>query len=204
MTPFPDAKHLASWAALCPGNNESAGKRESGRTRKGNPYLHCALVQAAWAPSHAKDTFFAALFFRLSQRLGGRRAAIAVAHRMLLVIFHIIRDGESYREPGGDYFDKLNPRKTARRLIRRLAALGFDASTLPATPDARSQLLKPGPGRPCKCAERGIPCPHPPRLLNPSTPRKQQQPPTAKDLPLAQTCSKRNRWSIPSIHLRPS
>jgi transposase len=89
MRPFPDARHLASWVALCPGNNESAGKRKHGRTRKGNRYLRRALVQAAWAAARSKGTFLSALFFRMARRLGMKKAAVALAHRMLRIIYYI-------------------------------------------------------------------------------------------------------------------
>jgi transposase len=214
VRPFPDPKHLASWTALCPGNNESAGKRKSGRTSKGNKYLRRALVQAAWAAGHSKNTFLSALFFRIARRHGMKKAAVAVAHRLLTTIFHIIRDGTSYVEKGGDYFDRLNPHRTATKLIARLEALGYDASgiaqrvpvladTLPATE------LKPGRGRPCKCAERGLPCPHSPRLVQrsqhptPQKPPKALNPPQARALPPGQLCRKCNQWGIPCFHLKP-
>lgn len=117
VSAFPDAKHLASWAALCPGSNESAGRRKSGRTNKGNKYLRRALVQAAWAAGRSKDTFLSALFLRITRRHGMKKAVVAVAHRMLIYVFYIIRDGGSYVEKGGDYFDRRNPERTASRLL---------------------------------------------------------------------------------------
>ena len=115
MTRFADAAHLASWAGLCPGNAESAGKRHSGRTRKGNSYLRRALCQSAWAASRCKEGFLSAVFFRIARRAGLKKAAIALAHRLLLIIYTMLRDGTRYRELGGDYFDRLCPERTAQR-----------------------------------------------------------------------------------------
>lgn len=126
MTPFVDAAHLASWAGLCPGNSESAGKRHSGRTRKGNSYLRRALCQSAWAAARAQDRFLSAVFFRIARRSGLKKAAIAIAHRLLVIIYSMLRDGTEYQELGGDYFDRLQPERTAQRLIQRLDRLGFD------------------------------------------------------------------------------
>jgi len=135
MTRFADAAHLASWAGLCPGNAESAGKRHSGRTRKGNSYLRRALCQSAWAASRKHDSFLSAVFLRVARRSGLKKAAIALAHRLLIIIFSMLRDGTEYQELGGDYFDRMHPERTAQRLIRRLDRLGFDiiANPRPAT-----------------------------------------------------------------------
>src|SRR3954464_8277684 len=92
MSRFPDAAHAASWAGLCPGNCESAGKRQSGRTRKGDRYLRRMLIQNGWAVSHKKDCFLTALFLRVASRRGVKRAALAVAHRVLVIAYYIIRD----------------------------------------------------------------------------------------------------------------
>ena len=198
VSAFPDAKHLASWAALCPGNNESAGKRKSGRTNKGNKYLRRALIQAAWAAGRSKNTFLSALFLRITRRHGMKKAAVAVAHRMLVYIFHIIRDGGSYVEKGGDYFDRRNPERAASRLLARLDALDYDTSGIIRKVHKPEQPaeLRSGRGRPCKCAERGFPCPHPPRLFR-TLPGPKQPPPEG------QLCRKCNRWGIACIHLVP-
>ena len=127
MTQFPSAKHLASWAGLCPGNAESAGKRFSGRTRKGDRYLRRILVQCAWAASHKRDCFLAALFHRLAGRRGVQKATVAVAHRLLTILYLLIQDGGVYRERGGDYFDRLHPERTAKKMIQRLERIGFQA-----------------------------------------------------------------------------
>lgn len=127
MAPFADADadHLASWSGLCPGLQESAGKHFSGRTRKGNRYLRRALCQTAWVISHSKNNYLAALFYRMAARHGVKKAAIAVAHQVLRIVYHIIRDGGSYRELGGDYFDRLHPEHTGNKLVRRLERLGL-------------------------------------------------------------------------------
>jgi hypothetical protein len=208
VSAFPDVKHLASWAALCPGNNESAGKRKSGRTNKGNKYLRRALVQAAWAAGRSKNTFLSALFFRISRRHGMKKACVAVAHRMLTYIYFVIRDGGSYVEKGGDYFDRLHPERTASRLLARLESLDFDTSGIirkaPAQVPQPSGELRPGRGRPCKCAERGLACPHQPRLVNRSpTPRPRKEKPSGRVAPMGQLCRVCNAWGIACIHVRP-
>lgn len=140
MTPFPDADHLVSWAGLCPGLNESGGKRKSGRTRKGNRYLRRALCQAAWAISHSKDNYLSALFYRLAARHGLKKANIAVAHQLLRIAYHILRDGGSYREAGGDYFDRLHPERTKNKLVRRLERLGHRVILEPLDPPRSSNI----------------------------------------------------------------
>jgi transposase len=128
MAQFPTAGHAASWAGLCPGNAESAGKRFSGKTRKGDRYLRRILVQSAWAARNTRDCFLAALFYRIAHRRGLKKAAVAVAHRILKIAWSIIRHGEEYRERGGDHFDRLHPERTARKLLRRLERIGFEVA----------------------------------------------------------------------------
>jgi transposase len=125
MSAFPSHAHLASWAALCPGNDESAGKRRSGRTGKGNVYVRTALVQAAWAASHTKNTYLAAQYHRLARRLGRKKALIAVAHSMLVIIYHMLSRGEAYHELGADYFDRRNSSALQHHLLRKLESLGL-------------------------------------------------------------------------------
>ena len=133
MTQFPTPAHLASWAGLCPGNAESAGKRFSGRTRKGDRYVRRILVQSAWAASRANDCFLAALFFRTAQRRGMKKAAVAVAHRILIIAWHIlVEQGAEYHERGGDHFDRRHPARTARKLTQRLEAIGYQVTLTPA------------------------------------------------------------------------
>ena len=124
LTPFATAPHLASWAGMCPGNNESAGKRRSGRTRKGNQWLRSALVQAAWATTRTKDTYLSAHFRRLSVRRGRKRALIAVSHSLLVIIYHVLTRRTPYQDLGGDYLDKLAPERLTQQLVRRLERLG--------------------------------------------------------------------------------
>lgn len=125
MTRFPSADHLAAWAGVAPGNNESAGKRYSGKTRKGNQHLMTTLIQAANAASRTKNTYLRAQYQRLAGRRGRKRAIVAVAHSILVIAYHLISRNEPYRELGGDYFDKRRPDATANRLIKRLERLGF-------------------------------------------------------------------------------
>jgi len=128
MSRFPSHRHLASWAGLCPGNNESGGKRKSGRTRKGSPWLRSALVEAAWAASHSKRTYLSAQYHRLAARRGGKRAVVAVAHTLLVIVYHLLKGGETYSELGGNYFDERHRWQVERRLVRRLEALGYTVS----------------------------------------------------------------------------
>lgn len=133
MSRFPTAGHLASWCGLCPGNAESAGKRHSGRTSKGNKYIRRALVQAAWAAARItrKRTFFTTFFYRISSRAGMKKAAIAVAHRILSTVYVMLRDGSRYREQGADYFDRVHPERTKNKLTQRLERLGFEVQLTP-------------------------------------------------------------------------
>jgi transposase len=133
MEQFPTAAPLASWAGLCPGNDESAGKRRSGRTTKGNRWLRGMLVQAAWAASHTKDSYLAAQYRRLARRKGRKRALIAVGHTLLVIIYHVLKKGLPSQELGGDYLDRLEPERLTRQLVRRLEQLGHQV-TLNAQP----------------------------------------------------------------------
>ena len=124
MTRFPTATHLASWAGMCPGNHESAGKRKSGKPTKGSRYLRAALVQAAWAASHQKGTYLAAQYKRLVKRRGKKKALVAVGHSILVIAYHVLQTRRSYQDLGGDYFERRNVDKQRKRLIRQLASLG--------------------------------------------------------------------------------
>ena len=106
MRQFPSDAHLASWAGVSPGNHESAGKRLSGKTRKGNPWLRCLLIQAALAAVHQKNSYFAGLYRRIAARRGGKRAAMAVAHRILVICYHLLRDRTTYEERGATFFEE--------------------------------------------------------------------------------------------------
>jgi hypothetical protein len=141
MSRFPDARHLASWAGMCPGNNESGGKRLSGKTRKGSPWLRSALVEAAHAAIHAKDSYLSAQYQRLVVRREGKKATIAVGHTLLVVIYHILSEDEDYEELGGNYFDEWDRQAVQKRLVRRLEKLGYEVKLEPTSPAAS---LKPG------------------------------------------------------------
>ena len=131
MGRFADARHLCSWAAICPGNHESAGKRLSGRLRHGNRWLRTALLQAAWAAIRVKGGYFGAQFRRIAKRRGQKRAAIAVAHSILTVIYHVLTRGVYYEDLGADFFDRRRPDQHARYHVRRLAELGFTVTLEP-------------------------------------------------------------------------
>lgn len=132
MDQFPTPGHLASWTGMCPGNNESAGKRHSGRTTKGNRWLRTALVQAAWAASHTKNTYLAAHYKRLAGRRGRKRALVAVGHTLLEIIWHVLKKGTTYVELGPTYLDQLNPERLRRQLVKRLERLGHKVTLDPA------------------------------------------------------------------------
>ena len=133
---FPRADHLGSWAGVAPGNNESAGKRRSGKTRKGNPWLRRALVEAAHAAGRTKNTYLGAQYRRLVARKGKKRAAVAVAHSILTIVYHVLTDRQPYADLGGDYFDRRDQQAVQRRLVHRLEALGYTVSLQPKEPAA--------------------------------------------------------------------
>jgi transposase len=132
MSVFPTARHLASWAGRCPGNDQSAGKRRSGRTRNGSKWLGIALEEAALAAIRSKDTYLAALYQRLKPRIGHGRALGAVKHSMLIAYWHMFTTGETYRDLGGDYFHRRDPERHTKRLVARLEALGHSVTLQPA------------------------------------------------------------------------
>jgi transposase len=186
MSVFGDARHLASWAGLCPGNRESGGKRMSGRTRKANRYVRRGMCQAAWAASHTKNTYLNAFYRRMQVRKGAPKAVIALAHHMLAVIYNVLSREEEYVELGGDYYDRRNKPKVVSRLVERLTRLGYAVElkqvdvvstewvadqdspepapppVSPETSEAPESAATPARrrGRPCKCADRGIICKH--------------------------------------------
>jgi transposase len=135
MGRFPTAHHLASWAGMCPGNHESAGKRQSGTTRKGSPWLRALLVQAAHAAARTKGTYLAAQYRRLAARRGKSRAAVAVGHTILVIAFHLLRDGTTYHDLGSTYFDQLDRQRVERRLVHRLRNLGYRVTLEPIAAD---------------------------------------------------------------------
>lgn len=187
MSVFEDAKHLASWAGLCPGNRESGGKRMSGRTRKANRYIRRGICQAAWAASHTRNTYLSAFYWRMQARKGPQKAVMALAHHMITIVYNVLARGEEYVELGGDYYDQRSKPKVVSRMVSRLMKLGYQVTLTPAEPEARvsseplpepsapgpvtsefkpgisaadTPIQKPKRGRPCKCAERRIICKH--------------------------------------------
>lgn len=134
MSRFPTAAHAASWAGLAPGRNQSAGRNHSAKTVKGNRHLKSILVQAAHTVARSKDNYLGAQFRRLAARRGKKRAAVAVARSILVIVYHMLRDGTHYIELGSDYFDKLNRTQVERRLVKRLNHLGYDVTLQTITP----------------------------------------------------------------------
>jgi transposase len=128
MSRFESANHLAAWAGLAPGNNESAGKRYSGKTTRGNKALCVALNQAAHAATHMKNTYLSTQYHRLAGRRGQKKAIVAVAHSILVIVYHMIKNKEPYHELGADYFDKRRPQATVNRLMKRLEQFGFQVT----------------------------------------------------------------------------
>jgi len=131
MKQFPTAKHLASWAGLCPGNDQSAGKRRSGKTRKGSKWLRATLTEAANAAARTKGSYLQAQYHRLYPRRGHGKAITAVSHSILTIAWHMLTTGELYRDLGGDYFTRQNPDRLTKRLIQQLEALGHQVTLAP-------------------------------------------------------------------------
>jgi transposase len=125
MSRFPSAGHLCSWGAMCPGQNESAGKRRSGKTRKGNRYLRRTLIQAALGATRKNGSALQAQYHRVKRHRGHKKAVVAVGHQILEIAYYIMRDGVTYHELGSDYFDKRHAERAVRRHVRQLEALGF-------------------------------------------------------------------------------
>jgi transposase len=128
MTRFPSAKHLSSWAGMCPGNNESAGKRKTGKTRKGSRWLRQVLTEAAHGAAATKNTYLGALYRRLAPRRGTRKALVAVGHAILVIVYHVLKRGEAYHDLGANYFDERDQQNVRRRLVRRLEQLGYQVN----------------------------------------------------------------------------
>jgi transposase len=131
VAPFPTDAHLASWAGICPGNNESAGKKRSGKTTKGSRWLRQALVQAAWAASHKKGSYFQTHARNLMHRRGRKRGLVAVAHSLLTVIYHILKEGTAYRDLGSQFLDRMRAKYLIRFHVRRLQSLGLQVDLTP-------------------------------------------------------------------------
>jgi transposase len=125
LSRFPSDGHISSWAAICPGNDESAGKRRSGKTRKGNRWLRQALVEAAHGASHSKNTYLASQYRRLAARRGSKKAALAVAHSILVILYHMLKRHQPYQDLGPNFFDERDKLAVQKRLVKRLEKLGF-------------------------------------------------------------------------------
>ena len=132
MRVFPSARHLASWAALCPGHHESAGKHKSGKTRKGNRWLRTALIEAAAGASRAKNSALQARFRRVLRHRGPKKAVVAVAHALLRMVYHVLADGTVYREAGADYYDRHHSQRITRRALQTLERQGYRVILEPA------------------------------------------------------------------------
>ena len=125
MERFPSDKHISKWAGVCPGNNESAKKRKSGRTTKGNPVLRTTLVQCALAAAKRKDSYFSAQYARISAHRGKKRAAVAVAHSLLIAIYHVLKDKTEFHDLGNNYYNQFNKERKANSMVKKLMLLGY-------------------------------------------------------------------------------
>ena len=135
MNRFPTDKHISSWAGICPGNNESAGKRRSGKTRKGNSMLRATLLVCAHSAAKVKSSYFYAQFTRICAHRGKKRAYLAVAHSILIAIYHILKDGVPFHDLGADYYNQFNKESKIRAYLKKLHALGWSEPTAaPVTP----------------------------------------------------------------------
>lgn len=133
MSRFPSDRHISKWAGLCPGNNESANKRKSGKTTKGNKMLRTTLVNCAHSAVKVKTSYFSALFARISAHRGKKRAYVAVAHAMLIAIYHVLNDKVAFKDLGADYYNQFNRERKANGMLKKLKALGYDV-TIAAAP----------------------------------------------------------------------
>ena len=136
MGVFPTAAHVASWAGMCPGTNESAGRQMDTKTRKGNCYWRRALLEAAWAATRKKDSYLRAFFYRLMYRKGWGKAIVALGHKMLVIAYEIMKTRTPYYELGAGYYDQLNPEKTIQKLVQRLGKLRVDVTLTPKEANA--------------------------------------------------------------------
>ena len=136
MRRFPSAGHLAAWAGMCPGNYESAGKRQKGKTRKGSKWLRTALLEAARAAARKKESYLSAQYHRLVPRLGKKKAAVAVGHSILRIVYYLLQRETTYADLGATYFDARHRDRVERRLVRGLEKLGFEVTLTPKDPAA--------------------------------------------------------------------
>jgi transposase len=159
MAQFPTAEHLASWAALCPGNHESAGKRLRGTTRPGSPWLCRMACQCAWAATRTKNTYLSSQFRRLAARRGKKRAIIAVAHTIIVIGYHLQKNQSNYEDLGGNYFDRIHSDGLKRYLVKRLQQLGHKVTlepmeaASPRFPELFSRVVFEGEGRRMQASE---------------------------------------------------
>lgn len=131
MSRFPSDKCLASWAGVCPGNKQSGGKILSSAIRPGNPHLKAILGEVVWVIAHTKDNYLSAQYHRIARRRGKQKAVMAVAHSVLVILYHILRDKKPYSDLGADYFDKLDTTRIQRHHVRRLEQLGYTVTLAP-------------------------------------------------------------------------
>lgn len=136
---FPTPQQLAAWAGLCPGNNESAGRNLGARLRKGNTWLRTALVEAARAAANKRDSYYRAKYYRLKARCGPKRAAAAIAHKLLIAIHHVLFGDRTYLDLGGDYVDRRSGDRARRTLVRRLERMGFRVDLTPQQPPVEDE-----------------------------------------------------------------
>jgi len=134
MNRFPDENHLSSWAAICPGNNESAGKRMSGKTRRGNNYLKATLTEAAWAASRTKDTAISEKYRNIARRRGKKRAIVAIGHQLLKEIYYVLDTGEPHKEIGAETVSKRKSKMREHHMIQELTKLGYDIQPVRSSP----------------------------------------------------------------------
>jgi transposase len=131
MTRFASDKHIASWAGVCPGNKQRGGKRLSGKTTKGNPYLRAILFEVAWAIAHTKDNYLSAISHRMARRHGKQKAIMALAHKVLVIVYHILRTKKPYTDLGADYFDQRDRERIERHHVHHLEQLGYTVTLRP-------------------------------------------------------------------------
>jgi transposase len=136
MSRFPSGAHLASWAAMCPGHNESAGKRRSGKTRKGDGWLRLTLIEAAHGAARTKDTYLSSQHHRLAGRRGKKRALVAVGHSLLVIAYYVLKRHQAYSDLGSNYFEQLHRQRLERNLVRRLEKLGYQVTLQALKPAA--------------------------------------------------------------------
>ena len=188
MSVFPSARHCAAWAGVCPGNNESAGKRKRQSTRKGNVHLTTALVQAAVSASHAKDTYLKDKYWRLKARKGPARAAMAIAHKILIAAYHMLSRAVDYKELGNAFLDQVSASVVKLGLVRRLERLGFEVTLNPKVPEpavaepavAEPAAARPKAARPKAAPQTQAPQTQAPQLKAPRPKASQSQAPRPK------------------------